>query len=140
MCFLIYLLQAVGIVAAVGDSVRNLKVGTPAAVMAFGGYAEFIMVPLSNLYSVKIFFRLLTFCCLEEFYENCLLLYLGTSKTHPSSSETRSRNNCNANIWTHCINCFRKGPFQILVCVFLTFYCLYLIALDYQLLMALYNC
>ncbi|GAB2267259.1 hypothetical protein Dimus_002244 [Dionaea muscipula] len=37
--------EAVGIIAATGDSVHDLKVGTPAAVMAFGCYAEFIMVP-----------------------------------------------------------------------------------------------
>ncbi|XP_022763359.1 prostaglandin reductase-3-like isoform X2 [Durio zibethinus] len=41
--------EAVGIIAAVGDSVSNLKVGTPAAVMTFGGYAEFIMVPSKHI-------------------------------------------------------------------------------------------
>jgi NADPH:quinone reductase-like Zn-dependent oxidoreductase len=34
----------VGIIAAVGDSVTDLKVGLPCAFMTFGGYAEFIMV------------------------------------------------------------------------------------------------
>jgi NADPH:quinone reductase-like Zn-dependent oxidoreductase len=34
----------VGIIAAVGDSVTDLKIGTPAAVLIFGSYAEFIMV------------------------------------------------------------------------------------------------
>ncbi|XWS39962.1 hypothetical protein CRYUN_Cryun18bG0099300 [Craigia yunnanensis] len=34
--------EAVGMIAAVGDLVSNLKVGIPAAVMTFGGYAEFI--------------------------------------------------------------------------------------------------
>lgn len=38
------MLQAVGIIAAVGDNVTDLKIGTPAAVMTFGSYAEFIMV------------------------------------------------------------------------------------------------
>ena len=37
-------MQAVGIVAAVGDSVRGLKIGTPAAVMTFGSYGEFMTV------------------------------------------------------------------------------------------------
>jgi len=34
----------VGIIAAVGDSVTDLKVGMPCAFMTFGGYAEFTMV------------------------------------------------------------------------------------------------
>ncbi|MBA0698650.1 hypothetical protein Goari_000350, partial [Gossypium aridum] len=34
--------EAVGIIAAVGDSVSNLEVGTPAAIMVYGGYAEFM--------------------------------------------------------------------------------------------------
>lgn len=38
------MLQAVGIIAAVGDAVTNLEIGTPAAVMTFGSYAEFMMV------------------------------------------------------------------------------------------------
>lgn len=38
------MLQAVGIIVAIGDSVSNLKVGTPAAIMTFGGYAEFVKV------------------------------------------------------------------------------------------------
>ena len=42
--FNIITLKAVGIVAAVGDSVKNLKVGTPAAIMTFGSYAEYTMV------------------------------------------------------------------------------------------------
>ena len=36
--------QAVGIIAAIGDSVKHLKVGTPAAIMTFGSYAEFTAV------------------------------------------------------------------------------------------------
>ncbi|KAK4284685.1 hypothetical protein QN277_001480 [Acacia crassicarpa] len=36
--------EAVGIIAAVGDSVTDLKVGMPCALMTFGGYAEFIMI------------------------------------------------------------------------------------------------
>ncbi|CAH9125801.1 unnamed protein product [Cuscuta epithymum] len=41
--------EAVGIVAAVGDSVTNLKVGTPAAIMTFGGYAEFVVVNAKHI-------------------------------------------------------------------------------------------
>ncbi|KNA21720.1 hypothetical protein SOVF_040850 [Spinacia oleracea] len=37
--------EAVGIIAAVGDSVDTLKVGSAAAVMTFGSYAEFMIVP-----------------------------------------------------------------------------------------------
>ncbi|KAL0422640.1 UNVERIFIED_CONTAM: 3-beta-hydroxycholanate 3-dehydrogenase (NAD(+)) 2 [Sesamum latifolium] len=33
--------EGVGIIAAIGDSVKHLKVGTPAAIMTFGSYAEF---------------------------------------------------------------------------------------------------
>ncbi|KAI3788408.1 hypothetical protein L2E82_01173 [Cichorium intybus] len=38
-------LEAVGLIAAVGDDVKNLEVGTPAAIMNYGAYAEFAMVP-----------------------------------------------------------------------------------------------
>ncbi|KAE8667869.1 ARP protein (REF) isoform 2 [Hibiscus syriacus] len=41
--------EAVGIIAAIGDSVRNLKVGTPAAIMGFGCYAEFMKVPSNHI-------------------------------------------------------------------------------------------
>ncbi|BFG41800.1 hypothetical protein CerSpe_280740 [Prunus speciosa] len=41
--------EAVGIIAAVGESVTNLKVGTPAAIMTFGSYAEFMMVPSKHI-------------------------------------------------------------------------------------------
>lgn len=52
------MLQAVGIIAAVGESVTNLKVGTPAAIMTFGSYAEFTMVRcLKN--TVLFFFQCL---------------------------------------------------------------------------------
>ncbi|XP_003556835.2 prostaglandin reductase-3-like, partial [Glycine max] len=37
--------EAVGIIAAVGDSITDLKVGMPCAFMTFGGYAEFLMFP-----------------------------------------------------------------------------------------------
>ncbi|KAL5705428.1 15-hydroxyprostaglandin dehydrogenase (NAD(+)) [Ranunculus cassubicifolius] len=37
--------EAVGLIAAVGASVKDLKVGTPAAIMTFGSYSEFMMVP-----------------------------------------------------------------------------------------------
>lgn len=33
-----------GVIAAVGDSVKDLGVGTPAALMTYGGYSEFVMV------------------------------------------------------------------------------------------------
>ncbi|KAJ4716331.1 Zinc-binding alcohol dehydrogenase domain-containing protein 2 [Melia azedarach] len=45
--------EAVGIIAAVGDSVCNLKVGTPAAIMTFGSYAEFTMVPSKHILPVS---------------------------------------------------------------------------------------
>lgn len=38
------ILQAVGLIAAIGESVNDLKVGTPVAIMTFGSYAEFSMV------------------------------------------------------------------------------------------------
>ncbi|TYI99791.1 hypothetical protein E1A91_A13G042100v1 [Gossypium mustelinum] len=41
--------EAVGIIAAVGDSVSNLEVGTPAAIMVYGGYAEFMTVPSKHI-------------------------------------------------------------------------------------------
>ncbi|WOK93988.1 zinc-binding alcohol dehydrogenase domain-containing protein 2 isoform X2 [Canna indica] len=43
--------EAVGIIAAVGDSVQ-LKVGTPVALMTFGSYAEFSVVPAKHLLPV----------------------------------------------------------------------------------------
>lgn len=46
-------LQGVGLIAAVGDGVKHLKVGTPAAIMTFGSYAEFSMV-----YDPSIFYFL----------------------------------------------------------------------------------
>ncbi|KAL3538883.1 hypothetical protein ACH5RR_002249 [Cinchona calisaya] len=44
--------EAVGIIAAIGDSVKNLKVGTPAAIMTFGSYAEFTMVHFKHILPV----------------------------------------------------------------------------------------
>ncbi|KAK9286832.1 hypothetical protein L1049_015237 [Liquidambar formosana] len=44
--------EAVGIIAAVGESVNDLEVGTPAAVMTFGSYAEFVMVPSKHILPV----------------------------------------------------------------------------------------
>ncbi|XP_059653924.1 uncharacterized protein LOC132300732 [Cornus florida] len=44
--------EAVGIIASVGDSVDNLKVGTPVALMTFGSYAEFTMVPSKHILPV----------------------------------------------------------------------------------------
>ncbi|MBA0606034.1 hypothetical protein Godav_018552 [Gossypium davidsonii] len=41
--------EAVGIIAAIGDSIRNLKVGTPAALMSFGCYAEFVKAPSKHI-------------------------------------------------------------------------------------------
>lgn len=48
-----------GIIAAVGDNVNNLKIGAPAAVMTFGSYAEFMMVYCLNIYVLKV----LQTCC-----------------------------------------------------------------------------
>ncbi|KAH7517970.1 hypothetical protein FEM48_Zijuj09G0120800 [Ziziphus jujuba var. spinosa] len=44
--------EAVGIIAAVGDSVTNLKIGSPAALMTYGSYAEFTMVPSKHVLPV----------------------------------------------------------------------------------------
>ncbi|KAI4318617.1 hypothetical protein MLD38_032296 [Melastoma candidum] len=44
--------EGVGIVAAVGDSVNHLKVGNPAAIMTFGSYAEFTLVPAKHVLPV----------------------------------------------------------------------------------------
>ncbi|XP_047325266.1 prostaglandin reductase-3-like [Impatiens glandulifera] len=44
--------EAVGIIAAIGESVHHWKVGTPAALIAFGGYAEYKMVPEEHILSV----------------------------------------------------------------------------------------
>ncbi|PRQ23047.1 putative 15-hydroxyprostaglandin dehydrogenase (NAD(+)) [Rosa chinensis] len=45
--------EAVGIIAAVGESVTNLEIGTPAAIMTFGSYAEFTMVPSKHILPVE---------------------------------------------------------------------------------------
>ncbi|TVU00586.1 hypothetical protein EJB05_53975, partial [Eragrostis curvula] len=44
--------EAVGIVASVGDSVKHIKVGAPVALMTFGCYAEFMLVPAKRLLQV----------------------------------------------------------------------------------------
>ncbi|XP_037493933.1 prostaglandin reductase-3 isoform X1 [Jatropha curcas] len=44
--------EAVGIIAALGESVRDLKIGTPAAIMTFGSYAEFTVVPAKHILPV----------------------------------------------------------------------------------------
>ncbi|XP_042057565.1 prostaglandin reductase-3-like isoform X1 [Salvia splendens] len=44
--------EAVGIIAAIGDSVKHVKVGTPAATMTNGSYAEFTAVPSKNILPV----------------------------------------------------------------------------------------
>ncbi|GKE63076.1 ARP protein [Tanacetum coccineum] len=36
--------EGAGLVAVVAGGVKNLKIGTPAAIMTFGSYAEFAMV------------------------------------------------------------------------------------------------
>lgn len=41
--YLVLVVQAAGLIAAVGDDV-HLKVGTPVALMTFGSYAEFTVV------------------------------------------------------------------------------------------------
>jgi NADPH:quinone reductase-like Zn-dependent oxidoreductase len=45
-------MQAVGIVASVGDSVNHIKVGSPVALMIFGAYSEFTQVPAKHLLPV----------------------------------------------------------------------------------------
>uniref|UniRef100_A0A7N0T0R8 Enoyl reductase (ER) domain-containing protein n=1 Tax=Kalanchoe fedtschenkoi TaxID=63787 RepID=A0A7N0T0R8_KALFE len=44
--------EGVGIIAAVGDAVRGLEVGTPAALMTFGSYSEFMSVPSKHVLPV----------------------------------------------------------------------------------------
>ncbi|XP_031260347.1 probable quinone oxidoreductase [Pistacia vera] len=44
--------EAVGIIAAVGDCVSDLKVGTPAAIMVFGSYAEYSTVHSKHILPV----------------------------------------------------------------------------------------
>lgn len=44
--------EAVGLVAAVGESVNDLKIGTPVAIMTFGSYAEFTVVHSKHILSV----------------------------------------------------------------------------------------
>ncbi|XP_023747559.1 uncharacterized protein LOC111895717 [Lactuca sativa] len=46
-------LEAVGIIALVGDEVKNLKVGTPAAILNIGAYSEFTMVPSELIIPVE---------------------------------------------------------------------------------------
>ncbi|KAL7593240.1 hypothetical protein Lser_V15G34500 [Lactuca serriola] len=46
-------LEAVGIIALVGDEVKNLKVGTPAAILNMGAYSEFTMVPSELIIPVE---------------------------------------------------------------------------------------
>ncbi|XP_068637694.1 uncharacterized protein [Aristolochia californica] len=41
--------EAVGLIAAIGDSVEGLKVGMAIATMSFGGYAEFMLVPAKHI-------------------------------------------------------------------------------------------
>ncbi|XP_068643214.1 uncharacterized protein [Aristolochia californica] len=41
--------EAVGLIAAIGDSVDGLKIGMPVAAMSFGGYAEFMLVPSKHI-------------------------------------------------------------------------------------------
>ncbi|XP_010479454.1 PREDICTED: zinc-binding alcohol dehydrogenase domain-containing protein 2 isoform X2 [Camelina sativa] len=44
--------EGVGIIAAVGESVKNLEVGTPAAVMTFGAYSEYMIVSSKHVLPV----------------------------------------------------------------------------------------
>ncbi|KAL0649315.1 hypothetical protein Bca4012_092006 [Brassica carinata] len=44
--------SGVGLIAAVGESVKNLEVGTPAAVMTFGAYAEYMIVSSKHVLPV----------------------------------------------------------------------------------------
>ncbi|CAN6466691.1 unnamed protein product [Victoria cruziana] len=42
--------EAVGLVAAIGDMVNDIRIGTPVAVMSFGSYAEFTTVPAKHVF------------------------------------------------------------------------------------------
>ncbi|GJX01434.1 prostaglandin reductase-3 isoform X1 [Tanacetum coccineum] len=44
--------EGVGLIAAVGNGVKHLKVGTPAAIVTFGSYAEFAVVPSKHILPV----------------------------------------------------------------------------------------
>ncbi|OVA10453.1 Alcohol dehydrogenase superfamily [Macleaya cordata] len=44
--------EAVGLIAAVGDLVNDLKVGTPVAIMTFGSYSEFMTVASKHVLPV----------------------------------------------------------------------------------------
>ncbi|KAI3886146.1 hypothetical protein MKW92_041032 [Papaver armeniacum] len=44
--------EGVGLIAAVGDSVSNLKIGSPVAIMTFGSYSEFMEVPAKHVLPV----------------------------------------------------------------------------------------
>ncbi|CAH1450384.1 unnamed protein product [Lactuca virosa] len=46
-------LEVVGLIALVGDEVKNLKVGTPAAILNMGAYSEFTMVPSELIIPVE---------------------------------------------------------------------------------------
>ncbi|CAI9762501.1 unnamed protein product [Fraxinus pennsylvanica] len=45
-------IHAVGIIAAISDSVRHLKVGTPTAIMTYGSHAEFTLVASKHILPV----------------------------------------------------------------------------------------
>lgn len=51
-------MQAVGIISAVGEGVNSVKVGTAAAVMTFGSYAEFMIVCIFLNYDIFTCFTL----------------------------------------------------------------------------------
>ncbi|ERM97141.1 hypothetical protein AMTR_s00126p00098640 [Amborella trichopoda] len=44
--------EAVGVIAAVGESVKGLKIGSPVATMSFGSYAEFSLVSAKHVIPV----------------------------------------------------------------------------------------
>ncbi|VVB00619.1 unnamed protein product [Arabis nemorensis] len=44
--------EGVGLIAAVGEAVENLEVGTPAAVMIFGAYSEYMIVSSKHVLTV----------------------------------------------------------------------------------------
>ncbi|KFK35988.1 hypothetical protein AALP_AA4G063600 [Arabis alpina] len=44
--------EGVGLIAAVGESVNNLEIGTPAAVMTFGAYSEYMIVSSKHVLPV----------------------------------------------------------------------------------------
>jgi NADPH:quinone reductase-like Zn-dependent oxidoreductase len=72
-------MQAVGIVASVGDSVKHIKVGTSVALMTFGSYAEFVLVLLSMTchYTTSMVPSIATNLELQIFWEALHISWIG---------------------------------------------------------------